>query len=126
MNAPVRLQVKINDRFSHHKVPNRVSFYDIPLSGGGMHGAWRTQALVEWIDSTSFLIDIPGQTVINLKDVSRGLTKGTVSPGVFATVAYQGRVDTVMTGDYQSVTDRFKFKPAVFSEPIYYYDIERE
>jgi len=123
-NKIVGLKGKLVDRQYFDKLPNKVNFYDTAQNPKGMHGKWEYQQLVTWIDSTNFDIDIPPFSVINLADVSMGLTLGTTSPNVLLIVVSGTKADTLTTGDYLSLKAKFKEKYAAFSKPVYYYDIK--
>ncbi|MBC7421912.1 MAG: hypothetical protein H7334_00495 [Ferruginibacter sp.] len=118
----VGLKGKLVDRQYFDKLPNKVNFYDTAQNLKDMHGKWKYQQLVTWVDSTSFDINIPPFSVINLADVSMGLTLGTTSPNVLLMVFSGTKADTLTTGDYLSLKAKFREKNAVFSKPIYYYD----
>jgi hypothetical protein len=123
-NYSVKLQGKINNRRDHYKLPNSVYFYKTPITDKQMHGEWQSTELITWIDSINFFINIPAQSVIDLKDVSRGLVLGAVSPGVFITISYPAHLDTLMTGDYRSLKDKFRSQSSFLSDPIFYYDVQ--
>ena len=121
-NKTVGLKGKLVDRLYFDKLPNKVNFYDTAQNPKGIYGKWKYQQLVTWIDSTSFDINIPPFSVINLADVSMGLTLGSRSPNVLLIVFSGTKADTLTTGDYLSLKAKFREKYAVFSKPIYYYD----
>lgn len=123
-NGKVRLLAKIPDRSRFDKLPNKVNFYDTASRKKEYHGAWRESSSVTYIDSVTFQIDIPAFTVIDLADVSRGLILGSRSPDVLLLAYRSDHVDTLTTGSYFSIAEKFRTTGySVFKKPVYYYDI---
>ncbi len=122
-NQNVRLQASLIDRRRFDKLPNKVSFYDTTVKKRKYYGDWRQDSLVTWVDATTFYIDIPAFTVINIADVSNGLTLGSRQPEVLLLMIADNKTDTLTTGDYASLADKFKSKGYnPFGTAIYYYD----
>ena len=121
-NEPVVLNGKLVNRRYFDKLPNTVNFYDTAQKAKDIYGTWQYQRLVTWTDSVHFHIDIPAHMVIDVSDVSNGLTLGSKLPDVLLVVTSGGKADTITTGDYPSVAAKFKEKRSVFSKPVYYYD----
>lgn len=122
-NQTVRLQATIVDRRQFEKLPNKVNFYDTSTKKRHFYGDWRTNALVRWVDTTTFYIDIPASTVINIADVSNGLTLGSRQPEVLLLLITDNNRDTLTTGDYSSLAAKFKSKGYnPLGTAIYYYD----
>jgi hypothetical protein len=121
-NETVRLDGKLNDRWYFDKLPNKVDFYDTTQNSKHIYGKWKFQKLITWTDSTNFHIDIPPYCIIDVGDISNGLTLGAKSPDVFLVTSSSIKTDTLTTGDYPSLTTKFHVKRAFFSKPIYYYD----
>ena len=121
----VRLNGKLVDRWHFDKLPNKVDCYDTAQRARHVYGEWKYQKLITWSDSTSFQIDIPPFCVIDVGDVSNGLTLGARSPDVFLVVSSSSKIDTLTTGDYQSLAAKFQVKKSFFSKPIYYYDVRQ-
>lgn len=120
----IKLQATLLNRNNFDKLPNKVSFYDSAKNKRRIYGDWKYQKLVTWIDSTTFFIDIPSKTIIDVGDISNGLILGTISPGVIL-IAFKTRGnDTITTGDYHSVAIKFQQKRSLFAKPIYYYDLK--
>ncbi|MFT3681440.1 MAG: hypothetical protein QM791_14300 [Ferruginibacter sp.] len=120
----VRLSGKISDRRRFDKLPNKVNFYAAAEKEKEMYGNWTSEHLINWFDSTSFYIDVPAKTVINIGDISNGLTLGTRSPDVLLIAVGNNKTDTVTTGDYPSVAAKFKATRPLFAKPDYYYDFK--
>jgi hypothetical protein len=120
----VQLKGKLVDRKYFDKLPNRVNFYDTAHKSKQIYGELKFRKLITWIDSNRFHIDIPPHCVVDLSDVSNGLTLGTTSPNVLLIISRSTKVDTLTTGDYSSVVAKFRVKSAFLSKPIYYYDIK--
>jgi len=119
----VRLQASLIDRSRFNKLPNKVTFYDTSTRKHQYYGNWRENVLVRWVDTATFYIDVPGHTVINIADVSNGLTLGSKQPEVLLLLISDDKTDTLMKGDYLSLTHKFKTKGYnPFSTAIYYYD----
>ena len=122
-NQTVRLQAKLVDRRRFEKLPNRVNFYDTSTKKRHYYGDWRKNALVSWVDTTTFYIDIPASTVINIADVSNGLTLGSRQPEVLLLLIAGNKTDTLTTGSYPSLDNKFKSKRhSPLATAIYYYD----
>ena len=124
-NETVRLDGKLLNRWYFDKLPNTVDFYDTAQNPKQVFGKWKYQKLITWVDSTNFHIEIPPYCIIDLADVSNGLTLGAKSPDVFLVVSSRTKVDTLTTGDYPSLAAKFQVKRAFFSNPIYHYDIKQ-
>lgn len=120
----VRLQATLLDRCYFDKLPNAVNFYDTAQKSKTIIGNWKYQRLVTWVDSTGFFIDVPPKTSIDVADISNGLTLGTHSPMILLLAVRENKIDTVTTGYYTSVADKFKVKGGAFSKPVYYYDLK--
>jgi hypothetical protein len=123
-NETIKLQATLLDRNNFDKLPNRVSFYDSAKNKNHIYGDWKYQKLVTWIDSTTFFIEIPSKTIIDVKDISNGLTLGTMSPDIILIAVKSNGTDTITTGDYHSIADKFQQKKFLFAKPIYYYDLK--
>jgi hypothetical protein len=121
-NETVLLKGKLVDRWYFDKLPNKVDFYDTAQKLRQICGGWKYQKLITWTDSTNFHIDIPPYSIIDLGDVSRGLTLGARSPDVLLIVSSSIKADTLTTGDYPSLAAKFQVKRAFFSNPVYYFD----
>lgn len=122
-NQTVRLQATLADRRLFKKLPNKVYFYDTATKKRQFYGDWRTNAFVSWVDTTTFYIDIPASTVINIADVSNGLALGSNQPDVLLLAITDNKRDTLTTGDYPSLAAKFKsnrYHP--LGTAIYYYD----
>lgn len=120
-NESVRLNGKLVDRWYFDKLPNKVDFYDTAQNSKQVYGNWKYQKLITWTDSTNFHIDIPPFCIIDVSDVSNGITLGTKSPDVLLVVSSSTKADTLTTGDYPSLAAKFQLKRAFFSKPVYYY-----
>lgn len=119
----VRLQASLVDRRRFDKLPNRVNFYDTSTKKRQFYGEWRTDALVTWVDTSTFYIDVPAYTVVDLADISRGLTLGAKQPDVILSMIVNNKTDTLTTGDYSSIVAKFKLRGyGLFKPPVYYYD----
>lgn len=118
-----RLQASLVDRRLFDKLPNRITFYDTATKKHDLYGKWRLSTLVTWVDSTRFYVDIPAFTVINIEDISRGLTLGAKEPDIILTMTTDNKTDTLMTGEYFSIVKKFKERGyGIFRPAIYYYD----
>jgi hypothetical protein len=122
-NKKVRLQASLVHRQWFYKIPNQVNFYDTSSKKHKFYGQWRANALVTWVDSSRFYIDIPAFTVINIADISNGLTLGAKQPDIILTMASENKTDTLTTGDYLSIVENFKSTGyGLLKPPVYYYD----
>jgi hypothetical protein len=121
-NETIELKGKLIDRRYFDKLPNKVNFYDTAQNSKQIYGKWKYQQLITWIDSVNFHIDIPPFSIINVGDVSNGLTLGAKSPDVLLIVFSNTKADTLTTGDYPSLAAKFQAKRKIFSKPVYYYD----
>jgi hypothetical protein len=120
----VRLRGTLVDRRRFKKLPNNVNLFDTAAKSSTICGRWRREDFVTWTDTTTFYLDVPAFTVIDLKDISNGLILGTHEPNVLLVVIRKNRTDTVTTGDLASVEQKFKRRPYnTFTDPIYYFDI---
>ena len=122
-NEEVRLQVTLVDRRRFTKLPNAVNFYDTATRKGKYWCNWKSSNLVTWVDTTTFYIDVPAFTVVDVEDISRGLVLGARQPDVMLRMITECKVDTLTNGDYYSLAAKFKstgYGP--FKPPIYYYD----
>lgn len=119
----VRLQASLIDRSRFNKLPNRVTFYDTSTRKRQYYGNWRRNGLVTWVDTATFYVDVPAYTIINIADVSNGLTLGSKEPEVLLLLISDHKTDTLMKGDYSSLARKFKEKGY---NPLgtvkYYYD----
>jgi hypothetical protein len=119
----VRLQASLIDRSRFNKLPNKVTFYDTSTRKHQYYGNWRENGLVTWVDTATFFIDVPAHTVINIADVSNGLTLGSRQPEVLLLMISAGKTDTLTKGDYPSLAAKFKTKGYnPFGTAVYYYD----
>jgi hypothetical protein len=122
-NQKVRLQASLNDRRRFNKLPNRVTFYDTSTRKRQYYGNWRENGLVTWVDTATFYVDIPAYTVINIADISNGLTLGSKQPDVLLLLISDHKIDTLTKGDFPSLADKFKTKGYnPLGTAIYYYD----
>ncbi len=122
-NKAVRLQATLTDRRRFEKLPNKVTFYDTATKKQ-WYGNWRSTAMVTWTDTATFYIDVPAFTVVNVADISRGLILGSREPDVMLLMMADNKTDTLTTGDYLSVTKKFKYEGyTMFKPAIYYYDV---
>ena len=121
-SGAVLLRGKLVDRWRFDKLPHKVNFYDTAQSSGKIYGEWKYQKLITWTDSVNFEVTIPAYSVIDLSDVSRGLTLGAKSPDVLLTISSDTKTDTLTTGDYLSLAAKFHVKRSFISTPVYYYD----
>lgn len=119
----VRLQATLTDRSRFSKLPNKVTFYDTATRQRQYYGNWQSNGLVTWVDTATFYVDVPAHTVINLADLSNGLILGSRAPEVLLLLIADSKTDTLMTGDYLSLANKFKSKGY---NPLgtvkYYYD----
>lgn len=123
-NETVRLQARLTDRRYFNKLPNRVDFYDTSEIKRKPYGRWKYNTLVTWVDTTTFYIDVPAATVVNIKDLSNGLILGSRQPDVLLLMTKGTKTDTLITGDYLSVDKKFKFTGyGMFKPARYYYDV---
>lgn len=123
-NNSVRLQATLIDRSYFEKLPNKVDFYDTSKKKKQFYGEWQKSKLVTWADTTTFYIDVPAFTVVDIADVSDGLTLGARQPNVLLLLVANNKVDTLTTGDYTSLVKKFKSnRLPLFKNPVYYYDI---
>jgi hypothetical protein len=122
-NERVRLKARLIDRRRFDKLPNKVDFYDTTTKGRQYYGDWRSNGLVTWVDTTTFYIDIPAFTVVNVADISRRLVLGAGQPDVLLLMIANNKVDTLTTGDYFSLVEKFQSTGyGLFRNPVYYYD----
>lgn len=73
--ATVGLNVQLTSRDYFTKLPNKNSILRITKKGKNICGDWKQNQLITWVDSVNFYIDVPTNTVVNLKDISNGLTR---------------------------------------------------
>ena len=119
----VRLRASLINRNRFNKLPNKVTFYDTSTRRHRYYGGWQKNGLVTWVDTTSFYVDVPAYTVINIADVSNGLTLGSRQPEVLLLLIANNKTDTLTTGDYPSLAHKFKqagYNP--LGTVKYYYD----
>lgn len=122
--ATIRLQTTLIKRSYFNRLPNKLSFYDTATKRHQYYGVWRKQALVTWIDTTTFYIDVLPATVVDVKEISNGLVLGATQPDVLLLTIKEGKTDTLLKGDYLYLTTKFKCRPyGIFKPPIYYYDV---
>ncbi len=122
-NQKVRLQASLIDRSRFNKLPNKVTFYDTSTRKRQYYGHWWANGLVTWVDTATFYVDVPAYTVINIADVSNGLTLGSRQPEVLLLLIADNKTDTLTTGNYPSLVEKFKSKGYnPFGTAIYYYD----
>jgi hypothetical protein len=119
----VRLKASLLNRERFNKLPNKVNFYDTAQKKRLFTGDWRTTQLVTWKDSVNFFIDVPAHTVIDIADISNGLTLGSKAPGILLVIEKNSTTDTILSGDYLSVSKKFAFKNSFFNKPSYSYSI---
>lgn len=119
----VRLEAGLLKRSYFKKLPNTVDFYDLPVKQKEIDGVWRSQALVTWTDSVHFYIDLPAKTMINLADISNGLTLGSKSPDIILMATHDHQIDTVLTSAFPFSKTGFQLQRKLFSNPVYYYDL---
>ncbi len=119
----VRLQATLIDRRWFDKLPNKVSFYDTSKRKRQYYGDWRTTSFITWTDTTTFYIDVPAFTVINVADISNGFSLGGRKPDVVLTMIADNKTDTLTNRDYMSFYDKFKTKGYnPFGTANFYYD----
>jgi hypothetical protein len=120
----VTLQATLTDRRLFDKLPNKVSYYDTATKKRQLYGEWQASSLVTWVDTTTFYIDVPAFTVVNVADISGGLVLGTGGIDVQLLMLTDKKVDTLTTGDYHSLSKKFKSTGyGLFRNPVYYYDV---
>jgi hypothetical protein len=123
-NDTVRLRATLANRRFFDKLPNKVQLYDTAAKRREFYGTWKYNELVTWVDTSTFCIDIPAFTVINVADISRGLVLGAREPNVLLVMIKAGKADTIMKGDYLSLANAFKSTGyGLFKKPVYYYDV---
>jgi hypothetical protein len=123
-NGTVRLQATLVDRRRFEKLPNKVDFYDTSTKKPQFFGVWQASSLVTWVDTTTFYVDVPPFTVVDVADVSRGLVLGAGTPDVLLLMMKDKKVDTLTTGDYSFLAEKFQSTGyGLFRNPVYYYDI---
>lgn len=105
-NETVLLKGRLVDRWYFDKLPNKVNFYDTAQTSRKIYGEWKYQKLITWTDSVNFQINIPAYNIVDLSDVSRGLTLGAKSPDVLLIVSSNTKIDTLTNGDYRSLMSR--------------------
>lgn len=118
------MQATLVKRDYFYRLPNTVNFYDTALKKKAIYGQWKYQKLVTWTDSTHFFIDVPSNTIIDVANISNGLTLGSISPDIILVVTQTNNSDTLTTGDYPSVAAKFQQKNSIFGKPIYYYTLK--
>ena len=121
-NETVLLKGRLVARWRFDKLPNKVNFYDTAQTSRKIYGGWKYQKLITWTDSVNFQINIPAYSIVDLSDVSRGLTLGAKSPDVLLIISSNTKIDTLTNGDYTSLKEKFHVKGSFLSTPIYYYD----
>ena len=122
-NRKVMLDVSLADRKFFDRLPNKVNFYDTSASKHQFSGGWRASTFVTWVDSITFYLEVPPFTVVDVADISNGLTLGTKQPDVMLIMTTDHRADTLITGSYVSVAKKFKSTGyGLFKSPVYYYD----
>jgi|SRR6185437_8300923 len=104
----VRLQATLIDRSRFNKLPNQVTFYDTSTRKHQYYGKWQSNGLVTWVDTTTFYVDVPAYTVINLADVSNGMILGARQPEVVLLLITDSKTDTVMRDGFVSLAKHFK------------------
>ena len=120
----IRLQATLTDRRRFDKLPNKVDFYATSTKKRQFYAGWRSSGLVTWVDTTTFYIDVPAFTIIDVADVSRGLVLGARKPDVLLLMITENKVDTLTEGDYPSLVKKFQSTGyGLFRNPVYYYDI---
>ena len=120
----VRLQATLADRRDFKKLPNQVDFYDTATRKRQYCGDWKGSRLITWVDSTTFYVDVPAFTVIDVADISKGLVLGARQPDVLLQLIADNKTDTLTAGDYLSLAKKFQSSGAgLFRNPVYYYDI---
>ena len=67
---------------------------------------------------------MPSNTAIDVSDISDGVTLGTKSPDILLAAIQKNKIDTVTTGNYISVADKFKSEKKLLSRPIYFFDLQ--
>jgi hypothetical protein len=123
-NETVRLQATLIDRRRFDKLPNKVDFYDTAIKKRQFYGDWQASSLVTYVDTTTFYIDVPAFTVVDVADVSRGRVLGARSPDVLLLMIIGNEVDTLTTGGYTSLAGKFQSTGyGIFKNPFYYFDI---
>ena len=119
----VQLKATLIDRKYFSKLPNKVNFYDTSTREKQYYGELRYDGLVTWVDSTTLNVKVPPYTVIDLADVSNGLTLGARQPDVLLVLISDHKVDTLIVNDFLSVEKKFKSVPyGIFRDQVYYYD----
>ena len=117
----VQLKSTLIDRKYFSKLPNKVNFYDTSTREKEYYGEWRYNGLVTWVDSTTLNVNVPPYTVIDLADVSNGLTLGARQPDVLLVLIADHKVDTLIVNDFFSVEKKFKSVPyGIFRDQVYY------
>lgn len=106
-NQTVRLRASLIDRHRFNKLPNKVTFYDTSTRKHQYYGDWQKNGLVTWVDTATFYVDVPAYTVINIADVSNGLTLGSREPDVLLLLIADNKTDTLTTGSYPSLAHKF-------------------
>jgi hypothetical protein len=120
----VRLQATLVERRYFDKLPNKVNFYDTATKRKEYCGNWKYSGLVTWVDTTTFYINVPPFTVVDIADISRGLVLGARQPDIILLTIIDKKVDTLMTGEYFSFAKKFLYRGyGLIRPPIYYYDI---
>jgi hypothetical protein len=120
----VTLRVSVLDRRQFKKLPNLVNFYDTAIKKADFYGKWKGQGLVTWIDTTTFRLDLPPFTVIDVGEISNGLLLGGKEPGILLLMTRHHEVDTLMTGDPAVLRRTFQWTPYnYFKTSKVYYDV---
>ena len=120
----VRLRATLINRQYFKKLPNQVNFYETTENKKEIIGKWKYESLVTWVDATTFFIDVPPKMAIDVADISNGLVLGTKSPDVLLLALRPNSIDTLTTGDYMSVANKFKSEHRFLANPLYYYDLK--
>lgn len=117
----VRLEVKLADKTFFSRLPNKYSLYKLPKRDKQIYGDWVSNGFVTWTDTVSFYLDIPAQTILDIKDVSNGFGFGGSNPDIFLMLVADGKRDTIMNEYFPYVEAGFKLR-RVFWRYDYYYD----
>ena len=124
-DSVVRLTGKLIDRRYFDRLPNKVSFYDLPEKEKQIYGEWRETKFVTWLDTTNFFIDVPIKTIIDLEDVTDNFSLGLAFPRVIVIATTKDKTDTLARGDYSDIfSSKFKEKRRFLGTSTFYYDFE--
>jgi hypothetical protein len=119
----VRLEGKIIDSKQFDRLPNKVKFYRFPKKERQVYGEWQETGFIRWLDTTSFFVNVPANTIIHLDGVIDKFSLGLSLPDVLLIATTEQKTDTIIRENSYPV-EKFKTGRRFLGRWTFYYDYQ--